>query len=195
MSKAPKKVKKGEKTCLEPVGGRRARAMERRGKDWKAMFLRTLAATGNITGSARAAGVDRETAYEHKRNDEAFAAAWVSALESCIDDLEESGIHRAKDGMERMRFGKNGAHIDPRTGKPYVEFEYSDTLWLAIMKAHRPQLYRERLEVENTTTVQLLTPIEQRERLAAILPTLNYAAPRLLDSGGVTLPGDASEGP
>ena len=48
---------------------------------WRKIFLRALAHTGNVRVSAAEAGVDRETAYNHRAKDPAFAAKWATALE------------------------------------------------------------------------------------------------------------------
>lgn len=47
---------------------------------WRRAFLRALARTGNVRASAAAAGVDRETAYNHRSKDGAFAARWAEAV-------------------------------------------------------------------------------------------------------------------
>ena len=55
------------------MGDRQARA------GWRAGFLRALARGGSVTGAARVAGVDKTTAYVHRRRDAGFAADWDAA--------------------------------------------------------------------------------------------------------------------
>ncbi len=50
---------------------------------WRQTFLRALARTGNVRASAFEAGVDKVTAYNHRRKDAAFAGKWVAALRRC----------------------------------------------------------------------------------------------------------------
>lgn len=50
---------------------------DRRAPGWRAAFLRALARGGSVTGAARAAGVDKGTAYDARNRDAAFKAEWV----------------------------------------------------------------------------------------------------------------------
>jgi hypothetical protein len=101
------------------------------------VFLQALAATGNVAASCRASGLGRTTVYRYKEQDEAFAAAWKEALEEACDDLELEARRRGKDGVLTPVYykGKIVGHIR----------EYSDTLLLSQLKAHCPQLYRDRV--------------------------------------------------
>jgi len=47
---------------------------------WRRVFLRGLAASGNVTLAARRAGVDRGTAYQLAKRDAGFAKGWAGAL-------------------------------------------------------------------------------------------------------------------
>jgi hypothetical protein len=47
---------------------------------WRAPFLRALKATGNVRASAREAGVDHGTPYNHRLKDRGFAGQWERAL-------------------------------------------------------------------------------------------------------------------
>ena len=125
---------------------------------WQQLFLRTLAATCDVSASCRAANISREWAYVQKRNDEQFAAAWADALEQSTDTLVGEVYRRATNGVEKLQFIKSGpmagmALTDPRTGKPYIEREYSDTLALKLLSAHRPEVYAEKSKVELSGTV------------------------------------------
>jgi hypothetical protein len=53
--------------------------MGRRGT-WREAFLDALAQGGSVTGAARAAGVDRTTAYGARKADRAFATRWDETL-------------------------------------------------------------------------------------------------------------------
>ena len=88
-----------------------------KGVTWHAAFLAELADSCNVTGAARAAGISREAAYEHRKGDPAFAAAWEDAIEQAIEKLEHAARQRA--------------------------LTVSDTLAIFLLKAHRPKVYRE----------------------------------------------------
>jgi hypothetical protein len=53
----------------------------------KQLFLEWLAARGNPTAAAEAAGVSRACAYLNRQNDDAFAEAWQKAEEIAADDV------------------------------------------------------------------------------------------------------------
>lgn len=95
--------------------------------DWKPAFLEALATTGNIAGSAKLAGITRQNAYVAKKDDPEFAASWNEALDQAMDDLEGSAYARAK--------------------------ESSDVLTIFLLKAHRPQKYRDNIRHEHDGSV------------------------------------------
>lgn len=118
--------------------------------DWKPAFLAALAATGNITASCDRAGIDRDTFYVHRDRDPEFRAKMRRAIGVATEALEGEARRRAYEGLLRKKFGKGGEPlIDPDTGEQYAEREYSDTLLIFLLKAHKPRKYRERKEVEH----------------------------------------------
>jgi hypothetical protein len=61
----------------------------------KNLFLTHFSATLDAVGAAEAAGVCHSTAYEHRRTDPAFAAAWAEAARIGVERLsEEAGRQR-----------------------------------------------------------------------------------------------------
>ena len=50
--------------------------------------------------------------------------------------------------MNRIIAYKGQPIIDPETNRPYVEHEYSDGLLLALLKAHRPGKFREKIDAK-----------------------------------------------
>jgi hypothetical protein len=55
---------------------------------WRKPFLATLSQTGNVTVSAEAAGIDRQTAYNTREKDKEFAKLWEGAIHEAGDRLE-----------------------------------------------------------------------------------------------------------
>jgi hypothetical protein len=55
---------------------------------WRTYFLEALAATSNVSASARAAGVSPSRAYKTRREHADFAAAWRGALYEGYEHLE-----------------------------------------------------------------------------------------------------------
>jgi hypothetical protein len=90
----------------------------------RATFLATLAETCNVSESCRAAGIGRTLAYAWRDDDAEFAAAWEQAEQEAVDSLEKVAWDRAMDNSDRM-----------------LEI---------LLKAHRPEKYREKQAVELT---------------------------------------------
>ncbi|CAB4149752.1 hypothetical protein UFOVP555_26 [uncultured Caudovirales phage] len=128
----------------------------------KAVFLDELRDTANVTLAARAAGVTPGTAYKHKREDVLFAERWEEALGEAVDMLEHEAHRRAFKGNEEPVFYKGD-----ECG--YVT-KYSDTLAMFLLKAHRPDKYRERSEVKQELSGGVaLNDTTRAARLAALL--------------------------
>ena len=102
----------------------------------RAAFLAALAETGNVSRAARAAKASRSRAYQLKADDPQFAEEWAGALEIATDALDAEARRRAMDGVETPRF-----HQGQIAG---TVKKYSDSLLMFLLRAHRPDLYRER---------------------------------------------------
>lgn len=131
---------------------------------WTTTFLEVLRQTGNLTKSAAAAGCSRQNVRYLRVNNAEFEAAVRDALDEACDLLEAEARRRAVEGVERLKFDQRGNVInDPRTGQPYIDIDYSDTLLIFLLKAHRPELYRERPTVSVDYMAQAME-IEARRR-------------------------------
>ena len=119
----------------------------------KARFIDALAASGVVLAAVRAAGVARSVVYEWRAQDEAFRAAWLDALDDSSDLLEAEAVRRAARGTQRPVFYK-GEQVGAVT-------EYSDTLLMFLLKARRPDRFRDNVNVthagrvDSTTTVRV----------------------------------------
>lgn len=110
-------------------------------------FLAELTLRGNISDAADAAGLARQTFYEWRVKDLAFAAAWDDAIATAIDTAEREAWRRAIEGVDKPLIGRVGKDED---GIITTIKEYSDTILLRILSAHRPEKWRERSQVEHT---------------------------------------------
>jgi hypothetical protein len=128
------------KTTRTPRTRQRARTptTEKR----KEQFLKELANRANVSDAARAAGVGRRTAYDWRAADEAFAAAWDEAVEHAVDELEREAWRRAAEGFDEPVYQKGELVGTVR--------RYSDHLMSVLLKAHRPEKFRERTQTELT---------------------------------------------
>ena len=89
----------GKSTQLASHNGRRVAKVRTARKLFddvqKQLFLEELAATCNVTHSAKVAGVVVNTPYNHRMRDPAFRAAWDLALEQGYAKLEAEMLARA----------------------------------------------------------------------------------------------------
>lgn len=96
----------------------------------KRTFLQTLQETSNIAASCRAANVARKTVVEWRKKDTDFAESWDEAMEAGLDDLEQTARERAHD--------------------------VSDLLLMFLLKANRPEKYRETIQHQASGEVRVV---------------------------------------
>ncbi|MBO0749931.1 MAG: hypothetical protein J2O44_05835 [Porphyrobacter sp.] len=113
---------RGGKDGLQIVRSEGARWTE----EAEAEFLDHLAASCNVTLSAKATGFSREAIYKRRRHDPAFAARWQAALEQGYARIEMLLVQRATDVLERQV-------PDPDT--PLADMSTRDAI--AILQLHR----------------------------------------------------------
>jgi len=118
---------------------------------WKKRFLDTLKECGVVCEAVKAAGCSRQTAYDNRKMDPKFAEEWDEAVTIAIEKLEMECVRRAHD--------------------------YSDLLLIFLLKANKPNKYREthRYEVSGPSggPVEIATPKERAERLSVLLDKVN----------------------
>lgn len=108
---------------------------------WQAKFIASLRMYGVVAVAIRAAKINRTTLYDHRHKDANFAAKWADALEDAADALESEARRRAERGTLRPVFQRGEKVGSVR--------EYSDTLMLAMLKAARPEKFRDNAKVEH----------------------------------------------
>ena len=115
-------------------------------------FLTVLERTGNVTAAAKAARVTRTTAYDERERSKEFAAAWKEAVEAAIEGMELEAHRRAVKGTLKPVFYKGDVCGKIR--------EYSDTLLIFMLKAHKPEKYRDTVEHSGSLAVATLSMAE-----------------------------------
>lgn len=120
------------------------------------VFLQALRDTCNVSEACREAGISRPTAYAWREN-AAFAAAWADAEQEAIDSLEREAWRRGRDGVDKPVVHQG---VITTTFK-----EYSDRMLEILLKAHRPEKYRERQDVKLSGDIT----IGLAERLASAI--------------------------
>lgn len=108
----------------------------------KTRFIAALSKSGVIGTACKYARFGRTTAYKWRDEDETFKKLWDEALEDSTDLLEEEARRRAHDGTLKPVYqgGECVGHIR----------EYSDLLIIFLLKARRPEKYRETIRQEIT---------------------------------------------
>ncbi len=104
-------------------------------------FLETLCETANVRLACQSASLSRSAVYHWRKSDSLFAEAWAEAMEIAADVLEAEARRRAYEGVEEpVGFYK---------GEPSATVRrYSDTLLIFLLKAARPEKYRDNLTAE-----------------------------------------------
>lgn len=116
--------------------------------EWVSTFLTALSFSPNVSAAARAAGVTRQAAYLHRQADPEFAAAWDDAVDQSTDELVGEMYRRAKDGVREPVFfmGDVCGHKQ----------KYSDTLAIFLAKAHRPDVYGDKVTQEHAGEIRVI---------------------------------------
>ena len=137
-------------------------------RNWKKRFLDTMRETANVRLACHAAGIPRSSAYFRREKNKKFAAEWDEAIEEATDMLEAVALARAVKGIERKRTVTT-KEIKP-DGSPQIisiqeisEQQYSNTLLMRLLEAHRPEKYRAHFEISaNLSNAELLASIQAR---------------------------------
>ena len=105
----------------------------------KKLFLEQLSLSANVTTSAHYCGIDRRTAYDHRAVDPEFAVQWDDAVDEAIDKYEAVVNQRAFEGVDEPIY-QQGELVG------YAR-KCSDTLAIFMLKAYRPEKFRERFDM------------------------------------------------
>lgn len=118
-------------------------------------FLTVLRETCNVSEAAKAAGVGRRTVYEWRDADTAFRSSWDEAEQEAADKLEREAWRRAVEGTDKP--------ITFQGAITATYKEYSDRMLELLLKAHRPEKFKERVSTEHTGALSLTVSSEDAE--------------------------------
>lgn len=128
-------------------------------RDAREIFLDHLRKTANVSESARVAVVARRTIYDWRDADQVFAEAWDDAVDEATDALEAEARRRAIEGDEEYVVSMGQLVRDPKTGEYLTTRKRSDGLMTLLLKAHRPERFRERYDVKQSGHITMnITP-------------------------------------
>lgn len=96
---------------------------------------------GHVANACKAVKIGRRTAYDWRDQDAEFANRWDDIVGASLDDLEQEAYRRAYHGVERPVFYQGAECGSIR--------EYSDSVLMFILKAGRPEKYRDHYKIEH----------------------------------------------
>lgn len=162
----------------------------------QAAFLEALREMGNVRYACEAVDVPRRTVYEWREAESAFATAWEDALDEAADTLEQEAWRRAVTGVDKPVYGSLGA--GQGSGQVGTIREYSDTLLITLLKAARPEKYRERSDVRQSGPITPINwetvPSDLRERYIQGEISLDQVEREIRSRGVGTRPSSSGTG-
>lgn len=117
-----------------------------RRRDWQPAFLAAFRETALVTEACKVAHVARTTVYEERQRNEEFAVAWSEIELETTEAMEREAYRRGVEGVTKPVF----------QGKEHVGDvqEFSDTLLIFMLKARKPETYRDNVHVQHSGTVR-----------------------------------------
>lgn len=136
----------------------------------RAAFLDCLKETCNVSLAAKAGGISRRRAYQIREAEPDFAELWDDALQEGIDNLEHEAQRRAFTGVTEPVFYQGYECGTVR--------KYSDTLAIFLLKAHRPDRFREnsKLELAGRLELSTLTDTDLENEIAMLQAQIVHGA-------------------
>lgn len=104
-------------------------------------FLAAFASCGSVSKAAEAAGINRSLHYDWLEGPQ-YRRKFVRAKREAIGVLVDEAVRRAREGNKRVIFYK-----DEPIG---VEFEYSDSLMMFLLRAWAPRVYGDKQKLEHS---------------------------------------------
>lgn len=131
-------------------------------KHLKKAFLAAFREAGIIRRACDQVGVGRTTVYRWLEQDTDFAAEYEHAETESTEMLEAAALSRAVEGVTKLS----------ASGKPYTD--YSDTLLIFLLKARKPTVYRDRVQLQHADAAGDLLEQEGSGRRMIEVRTVDY---------------------
>lgn len=123
----------------------------------KARYLRAVATVGTMSAGCKDAHVDKGTVLLWRRDDPEFLVAEEQARDTLIDSMEAEALRRGVKGVQRPVY-QGGALAG------YVT-EYSDLLLQLLLRANRPDKYREKNDVQVAVVIKSISGVQPADVL------------------------------
>lgn len=131
---------------MKPEDAENGADKSRRNPHWRARFLEHLAASSNISESARVAKVDPSLAYKARQQDAKFARQWQAAL-------LEGYLHLELEVLRRLREGDQKAKENER-------YDFANAI--RLLSAHRDNAARAEAEQRNVSAAEVRASIDRK---------------------------------
>ena len=122
----------------------------------KHAFLESYAQWANISFACECAGVPRQNVYQWQEHDQTFALAMRQAGDAATERLEKEAWRRATEGSPYTR---TSYYRGEPVGTDH-KIEYSDQLMMLLLRARRPDLYREKVDVSVQQVVKAIAGVD-----------------------------------
>jgi hypothetical protein len=135
---------------------------------YKQLVVKALAKGKSPTWAAEEAGIGCSTAWQWRKNDPEFAAAWDEAVAEGVDRLEDEAHRRAVEGYNSRPIYHKGKKVGEIR-------KYSDSLLTPLLKCRRPEVYNRPPELAPARESKRMTlneALERMERLGLPAPVI-----------------------
>ena len=123
----------------------------------KARYLKAVATIGTVSAGCKDAHVDRGTVLLWRRDDPEFLIAEEHARDTLIDSMEAEAFRRGVKGVQKPIY-QGGVLAG------YVT-EYSDLLLQLMLRANRPDKYREKQDVQVAVVIKAISGVQPSDVL------------------------------
>jgi hypothetical protein len=127
----------------------------------KHAFLECYRQWANISFACEQTGVARRNIYNWQETDETFALAFKVAGEQATERLEREAWRRAVEGSP---YERTSYYRGEKLGTD-LKTEYSDQLMMLLLRARKPDVYRERLDVAVNQVVKAIAGVDPQSVL------------------------------
>jgi hypothetical protein len=148
-SRTSKPAKPAEPAALE----------HRSSQQKKEAMLAAYLKCGTIFHGCKGAGITRRTHYDWMKADPAYRDAFEDAAEAVADNLEAEAMRRAREGWPEPVYYQGEVCGSVR--------KFSDLLLIFMLKALRPDKFRERIDLKHSGKLGLEAAIAASRQLEA----------------------------
>lgn len=122
----------------------------------KQAFLESYAQWANISHACKMSGVARQNIYDWQEHDPEFAAQFHRAEAAATERLEKEAWRRATEGSPYTR---TSYYRGEPVGTDH-KIEYSDQLMMLLLRARKPETYREKVDVSVSQVVKTIAGVD-----------------------------------